>query len=175
MDTENIPHHQSNKSYLENISVENESHVGELMKQRLPQYIVNCFFTAGYDDLDVISTMNTGENNDNSISKIENYIESLIDQNTADDFMPPTLCVRPFKFPPGHREKIHKFVQEIKLRAKTNKRSSNKESIHNLKRVQLGTQEDYGTIVTVSTVSSQVRNSISTWIHNLKNPELQQL
>jgi len=78
----------------------------------LPQCIVNCFFAAGYDDLDVIS-----ESNGNSISKIENYIESLIDQSTADDFMLPTPCVRPFKFPSGHREKICKFVQEIKSRA----------------------------------------------------------
>ena len=98
-----------------------DDNVIQLMRKRLPQYVVNCCLAAGYDDQGVISTMNTSESNGNSISKIEDFIETLIEknhsgglQNMNNDLTPPTPFVRPFKFPPGHQERICKFVQEIK-------------------------------------------------------------
>ena len=42
-----------------------------LMKQRLPEYVVNCFLAAGFDVPEVISAM---ENPGNSITQIESFI-----------------------------------------------------------------------------------------------------
>ena len=38
-----------------------------LMKEKLPPYVVRCFLAAGYDEADVISSMDTSENPGNSI------------------------------------------------------------------------------------------------------------
>ena len=40
-----------------------------LMKQRLPEYIVNCFMSSGYDEIEVISTMDTSDKEHNKIEK----------------------------------------------------------------------------------------------------------
>ena len=48
--------------------------VMRLMKQKLPPYIVNCVVSAGFDEIEVLSSMDTSENPGNSIEKIEKYI-----------------------------------------------------------------------------------------------------
>ena len=45
-----------------------------LMKQRLPEYVVNCFLAAGFDVPEVISAMDISENPGNSITQIESFI-----------------------------------------------------------------------------------------------------
>ena len=45
-----------------------------LMQRRLPKYVANCLQAAGYDEQEVIATMDTSEGEKNSISKIEKYI-----------------------------------------------------------------------------------------------------
>ena len=47
----------------------------QLMQDRLPSYAVNCLLAAGYDSADVICSMNTSEEPDNSFSVIENFID----------------------------------------------------------------------------------------------------
>ena len=47
--------------------------VNVLMQEQLPRYVVNCFQAAGYDELEVIASMDTTEGETNSISKIEKY------------------------------------------------------------------------------------------------------
>ena len=32
-----------------------------LMKQKLPEYVVKCLMSAGYDEIEVVSTMGTSE------------------------------------------------------------------------------------------------------------------
>ena len=49
--------------------------VMRLMKQKLPPYIVNCVVSAGFDEVEVLSSMDTSENPGNSIEKIEKFIE----------------------------------------------------------------------------------------------------
>ena len=48
-----------------------------LMKDSLPEYVVNCFLAAGYDVTEVIAAMDVSENPGNSIESIENYISEL--------------------------------------------------------------------------------------------------
>ena len=50
--------------------------VNLLMQEQLPSYVVNCFHAAGYDELEVIASMDTTEGETNSISKIKKYIDS---------------------------------------------------------------------------------------------------
>ena len=86
-----------------------------LMQQRLPRsrYVVNCLQAAGYDELEVIASMDTNEGEASSISKIEKYIERHHKNNT--DMLPSYSSDSfPFEFPPGHRIRICNFVQEIK-------------------------------------------------------------
>ena len=45
--------------------------VMELLEQKLPTYIVNCFKSSGFDEIDVISEMDISEKAGNSIETIE--------------------------------------------------------------------------------------------------------
>ena len=79
-------------------------------EKSLPPYIVNCFYEAGYDSLDAIIEMN-----DDSISEIEQYI----DERKSD--LPHCMrdatdekSSRSFKFPPGHKIRIRKFIMKHK-------------------------------------------------------------
>ena len=107
----------------------------ELMRQRLPVYVVNCFLAAGYDVPEVISNMDVSENPGNTINKIENFIEktfpgdcryypsSLTHSTEHSQHNDSTKLTANFEFPPGHRERICSFVQEV--RAERNARSAN--------------------------------------------------
>ena len=91
-----------------------------LMKQKLPEYVVKCLMSAGYDEIEVLSTMNTSEKQGNSIEKIENFIEKHADSSEHNPF-----SSRPFEFPPEHRVWICNFAWELKkLREKLNPVSS---------------------------------------------------
>ena len=128
-----LPQINSNSSEEQSTSFD----VLELMRQRLPVYVVNCLLAAGYDVMEVISNMDVSENPGNTIHKIENFIE----RNFPDDcrYAPSSLThstehsqhlvqqstklTPSFEFPPGHRERICSFVEEV--RAKVNVRSVN--------------------------------------------------
>ena len=45
------------------------------MKAKLPEHVVNCLISEGYDDLEVVCSMDTSETEGNSISTIENFIQ----------------------------------------------------------------------------------------------------
>ena len=45
-----------------------------LMKDSLPEYVVNCFLAAGYDVTDVIAAMDVSENPGNSTESKDYYI-----------------------------------------------------------------------------------------------------
>ena len=83
----------------------------KVMKRKLPEYIVNCFIASGFDTLAIISEMDISSKPGNSLQQIEEYI-------TAEHSEDPG-CMRDhifsgnFKFPPGHRHTIEKFVNEM--------------------------------------------------------------
>ena len=83
-----------------------------LMRKMLPSHIVNCFLQTGYDTLDVLA-----EINNESIAEIEEIINSDYPNATCFRHQPVPMSVASlpvFKFSPGHRKRILKFVEEIK-------------------------------------------------------------
>lgn len=168
----------SNASVL---SAKGNIDVVQMMKETLPPYMVNCLVAAGYDDFDAISTMNISENYGNSIRKIEDYIDVLLDHDQTKSLTPPAPYLRPFRFPPGHRVKLCNFVQEIKSRAKLSKKKlSNVESKNPSKRrklapeqcIELNSEDEE---ISILSVSNQIRSSIRKWIHKQSEPALRQL
>ena len=80
------------------------------MKERLPQYVVNCLITSGYDEMQVLCDMDTSESPKNTIHKVESFINKRFSNKPEYN---PTLLL-PFEFPPGHRAQISNFVHELK-------------------------------------------------------------
>jgi len=63
-----------------------------LMEERLPRYFMNCLRAAGYDDLEVIASMDVAEGEKSScISTIEGYIRRQHKNNP--DMLPPCCPV----------------------------------------------------------------------------------
>ena len=91
-----------------------------LMKQALPEYIVNCFFAAGYDTTDVITAMDISDNPGNSIELIEKYISERYPKDPRYCNNPDSdiLLAKPFEFPPGHRIRICNFICVLRKKSK---------------------------------------------------------
>ena len=66
--------------------------------------------SAGYDEIEVLSTMGTSEKQGNLIEKIVSFIEKRYADSSEHNPFPS----RPFEFPPGHRVQICNFVRELK-------------------------------------------------------------
>ena len=81
----------------------------QLMKQRLPQYVVDSFVSAGFDTLGVIADMDTSDKPGNSLQAIEEFINSEHPNDVRF-----TRGTGTFKFPPGHRHTIARFVREVR-------------------------------------------------------------
>jgi len=81
-----------------------------MMRRNLPEYIVNRFVAAGYDTMDIIAEMDVSDKPGNSLQLIEEYIakEYPNDPQYTRCSMAPS-----FKFPPGHRQRIAKFVGDV--------------------------------------------------------------
>ena len=81
-----------------------------MMRRNLPEYVVNCFVAAGYDTLDIIAEMDVSDKPGNSLQVIEEFIakEYPNDPQYTRCTMAPS-----FKFPPGHQQRIAKFVGEV--------------------------------------------------------------
>ena len=98
----------------EEITYESQKQVAiKIMRTNLPEYVVNCFVAAGFDTLEVIADMDTSGEPGNSLQLIEDFINNEHPGNTK--FTHGTTAASTFKFPPGHRQSIAKFVQQTKL------------------------------------------------------------
>lgn len=160
----------------------------ELMKQKLPDYVVKCLLSAGYDEIEVLSTMDTSEKQGNSIEKIESFIEKKHADNSEHD---PFLS-HPFEFPPGHRIRMSNFIRELnKLRRKLSpvkpcvaqKRlhshmhsNSGSSTTKRMKVVSANdTDNDDNEVLTALQVSKQVRSCMKKWIKKQDDTFLGQL
>jgi len=65
------------------------------MKKMLPEYIVNCFLSSGYDEPSVICGLDISDNPNNGIAKVENFINRKFVNDVNHN---PTLLI-PFEFP----------------------------------------------------------------------------
>lgn len=81
------------------------------MKESLPAYIVNCFVAAGYDTLAVIADMDVTDSPGNSIEIIEDFINREFPNNQLYS-RNGSKC----NFPPGHRQRIKMFVENVQSR-----------------------------------------------------------
>ena len=92
-----------------------EVDVVDFMKKKLPPYVVGCLIAAGYDSFDVILGMDTSESPENSIEKIEKFMEKYHSEG-GQIFCGKNVSIKlshPFIFPPGHRMMIENFVSEL--------------------------------------------------------------
>ena len=85
-----------------------EDNVMNQMRKKLPQYICNCFEEAGYETADAICEMN-----DESVTDMEKYIDERKD-NLLHCMRRNKCTSEPFRFPPGHRILIKKFISSFK-------------------------------------------------------------
>ena len=85
------------------------------MKEKLPPYVVNCLQAAGYDVPGVIVDKDIAQGPGNTIMQIEKFNEKRYPDNPEYyGYQPSTSNELPFEFPPGHRLRICKFVQEVR-------------------------------------------------------------
>ena len=77
----------------------------ELMKCKLPEYLVNCLVVAGYDTISVISKID-----DDSLQEIESFIAETFPDDMK--YM-HSSSTRNCRFPPGHVKKLKMFVEEL--------------------------------------------------------------
>ena len=163
-----------------------------LMKQRLPEYIVNCFMSSGYDEMEVISTMDISDKEHNSIDNIEKFIQrKYVNRAECNPFPSPT-----FEFSPGHRIRICNFVKEVKkLRescesdknVRTRKRGKPISHVHPKSNVFAEKRQKHledseedpsdvqeSNVLSVMGVSKQVRSSLRKWMAK-QNDRLRQL
>ena len=86
------------------------------LQAKLPRYIVNCFLAAGYDTLEVIADVD-----DDCLQEIEQFISEQYPNDPK--YTPTKIPIHtPFKFPPGHRKRIQKFVGRMKEIVRSRKR-----------------------------------------------------
>ena len=81
----------------------------DVLKARLPVYIVNCFLISGFDTHDVVASMDVSNQPGNSIEQIEQFItENKLFQDPK--YVDEMIYQQRFTFPPGHRLRIVQFV-----------------------------------------------------------------
>jgi len=159
-----------------------EVDVLSLMEERLPRYVMNCLCAAGCDDLEVIASLDVTEGENSScISGIENYIERRHKNNT--EMLPPCHSSEsdsslPFEFPPVHRIRIFKFVEEVKQLCKSKQSSSvskRAKASKISKKAELKDQASIQIPLSVDEVTCQVHESLNDWIHKQKAMSLNSL
>ena len=148
------------------------------MQKELPSYIVKCFSLAGYDEREVIMSMDTSNKEGNSISIIEKYIDQ---RHKNDPDVSPgvsnTHPELPFMFLPGHRIRICNFVKIFKESVNSLlKRSLNAstDQITTAKRLKANHDNSHK-MLTAAEITSQVHDSIKDWTQNPKNKEYRYL
>ena len=82
-----------------------------LLKQKLPPYVVNCILSSGFDEIEVLCSMDIDQKRGNSIEIIEKFIQKKFSSRTDHN---PFTSDMPFEFPPGHRVRICNVIKEIR-------------------------------------------------------------
>ena len=155
-----------------------EIDVKQLMKERLPPYAVNCLLATGYDSADVIYSMNTSEEPDNSFVVIEKFIDQYF-RGSEEYYSNSILCQHQFVFPPGHKVRIANFVSEVRsicrptLLSKERKRKQQASS-HLLIAKSQRIDDKLEPKISISSVMTQIRGSICRWV-KAQSPNLRNL
>ena len=99
-----------------------------LMHDKLPPYVVKCMLAAGFDVVEVVTSMDLSDKPGNSINIIEKFINQHFSGNNE-----YTLSLKPFVFPPGHRIRLCTFLSDIQRQVETTKKAALKVSDLRLK------------------------------------------
>jgi len=165
------------------VTEEVEVDVISLMEQKLPRYVMNCLKAAGYDEKEVIASMDTGDDENNSMTKIEKYIDKHYKNNPD---MCPTISSSgtelPFEFPPGHRIRICNFVEEVKRTFKLKLSSRKAVSSSNVrstpiavKKPKIMAQAEKPSPLLADEIECRVQESIAKWLSRQENLALNRL
>lgn len=153
------------------------------MRAALPEYVVNCFLAAGYDVPEVVMSMNTCEEPDNSIDLIERYIHDHYREDAKCRFNPYSDIGKPFCFPPGHRIRIRNFVCELNqkkvdvdTRACRKRKLAASENVSSCKKGRDSTySSESESEVSITSVSEQIRVNICKWVKKQTEEHLRNL
>ena len=142
------------------------------LRSKLPQYIVNCFVTTGYDTIEVIKDLDNQKLND-----MEEFINKHFPKNEKYIHPDFDICL----FPPGHRTRIIQVVKDIcsVSLANSRKRIASKSTtvIKPPKKVKKLTEDvdDEQTKLTLKECFTKVRNQIVKWQRKEQNKVIQRL
>lgn len=127
----------------------------EILKTKLPEYVVNCFLISGFDTQDVVATMDVSNQPGNSIEQIEQFItENKLFQDPK--YVDEMIYQERFIFPPGHRLRIVQYVTRLR------------EEIANIKAMPKKAyrrRSSYGPLkkLDMDTVSSNLQRQLTSW------------
>ena len=140
--------------------------ITELFREKFPEYIVQCFVTSGFDDIDAIVEMDVDDGPGNSIKTIEGFINI----HSFTNCMNPSLqrSDHPFEFPPGHKIRIKKLIKELKKQHNNTKRkllikpTASKQS----KRPKIDEEQNEILFEDIPSVTMEIREKINKWVKN---------
>ena len=171
----------------EEISYESRKQIAiKIMRRKLPEYVVNCFVAAGFDTLEVIADMDTSGKPGNSLQLVEDFINN---EHPGDPkFTHGTTAASTFRFLPGHRQSIAKFVQQTKQQEEEKRRLCRKRESGGLctmpKRRKKASKEmcadnssssSSTEIIDQSSVVGDIRRQISKWQRSQQDEKLREL
>ena len=142
---------------------------------KLPSYIVDSFIEAGYDTVETICDMD-----DSAISMIEEYITTEYCSDPR--FTRGITTSGSFKFPPGHKKLIQRFLSEQKAiysqaLIKQRKRCSSESACMPPKK-KVPAKNDVTprpTVEDAASIYKQVHSQILSWQRSQKNEEVKEL
>eukprot|EP00127_Corallochytrium_limacisporum_P006769 Clim_evm39s235 gene=Clim_evmTU39s235 len=89
----------------------------EVLRENLPQYMINCLVAAGFDSEELISSLRVrplrGTTSDDDLAAIEDYVEEALRNDKEYTGPTPIRDGVPFRFLIGHRRKLALFVMHL--------------------------------------------------------------
>ncbi len=153
------------------VSISLRPSIHDAMRKVFPEYIVQCLIMSGFDSYDAISEMDIdAAHPGNSIGVIEDFIDKHKFQHCMSHVHQHNTSL-PFRFPPGHKILIEKFVREMKKNKKREKREK-RETTHDQKLAKKpkldkrNTVEDNETLwkeETIEVTANNIRARIDKW------------
>ena len=146
---------------------EDKTAIQSLMKEHLPEYIMNCFIAAGYDTAGIIACMTVSDppGNNDSIHEMQRYI--AMECPDVERYCHPITSVA--KFPPGHVILIKKFIKIVKETLSTKNGKDTRSTTQSKQPVRKKRRCDIQFHTYLNEVYSYLRCSITKWQHG-KNP-----
>ena len=143
--------------------------ISDLMEERLPSYVVNCFIAAGYDTYEAIASMTISSppGFNDSIEEIQKYVAA----ECPDD---PKYChqqnpsARASVFPPGHIFLIKNFIKEAKHELQIQRKR--KYEPPNTCELPKRSKSDTTASLPLSKVYDSLRKNIIKWQRNKQFP-----